>query len=96
MYPKNPKETQVVVGSMNVRYDIYPTLLGTEPTTNSVSSAHILTIFFNNFWNKWFFNIFINKFYGQLTCKQWKNINANTDQNMFHWIILKIELKSEN
>ena len=26
MYPENPKWTRVIVGSMNMRYDIYPTL----------------------------------------------------------------------
>ena len=31
MYPENPEGTQVIVGSMNMGYDIYPTL-PIEPT----------------------------------------------------------------
>ena len=30
MYPENPEGTQVIVGSMNMGYDIYPTLPGIE------------------------------------------------------------------
>ena len=39
MYQENPEGTQVIVGSMNVEYDIYPTLPGIELTTCSVSSG---------------------------------------------------------
>ena len=36
MYPENPEGTQVIVGFMNMGYDIYPTLTGIELTTYSV------------------------------------------------------------
>ena len=39
MYPENPKGTQVIVGSMNMGYDKYPTLSGIKLTTCSVPSA---------------------------------------------------------
>ena len=39
MYPENPKGTQVIVGSMNMGYDKYPTLPGIKLTTCSVPSA---------------------------------------------------------
>ena len=39
MYPEKPEGTQVIIGSMNMGYDIYPTLPGIELTTCSVSSA---------------------------------------------------------
>ena len=31
MYPESPEETRVFVGSMNMGYDLYPTLPGIEP-----------------------------------------------------------------
>ena len=40
MYPKNPEETRLIVGSMNMGYDIHPTLLGLELATCSVTNAH--------------------------------------------------------
>ena len=36
MYPENPGGTQVIVGSMNMGYEIYPTLPGIELKTCSV------------------------------------------------------------
>ena len=36
MYPENPKGTQVILGSVNMGYDIYPTLPGIKLTTCSV------------------------------------------------------------
>ena len=39
MYPENPEGTQVIVGSMNMGYDIYQTLSGIKLTTFSVLSA---------------------------------------------------------
>ena len=39
MYPENPEGTRVIVGSMNMGYDIYPTLPGIELTTCSIPSA---------------------------------------------------------
>ena len=39
MYPENPEGTQVIVGCMNMGYDIYQTLPGIELTTCSVPSA---------------------------------------------------------
>ena len=39
MYPENPERTQVIVGFMNMGYDIYLTLPGSELTTSSVSSS---------------------------------------------------------
>ena len=38
-YPKNPDGIRVIVGSMNLRFDIYLTLPGIKLTTCSVSSA---------------------------------------------------------
>ena len=40
MYPENPEETQVIVGSMNMEY-IYPTLQGIELTTCIVPSGSL-------------------------------------------------------
>ena len=40
MYPENLKETQVIVGSMNMGYDIYPTLPGIELTSGPISLGH--------------------------------------------------------
>ena len=40
MYPENPEGTQVIVGSMNKGYDIYPTLPGLELATGFVPSGH--------------------------------------------------------
>ena len=40
MYTEHPEETRVIVGSMNMAYDIYRTLPGIELTTYSVPSAH--------------------------------------------------------
>ena len=40
MYPENPQKTQVIVGSMDMGYDINPTLLGFEFATCSVTRAH--------------------------------------------------------
>ena len=39
MYPENPEGTRAIVVSMNMEYDIYPTLPGLELTTCSVASA---------------------------------------------------------
>ena len=39
MYPENPEVIQLIIGSMNMGYDIYPTLLGIELTTCSIPSA---------------------------------------------------------
>ena len=39
MYAENPEGTQVIVGSMNMEYDIYPALPGIELTTCSVPSG---------------------------------------------------------
>ena len=36
VYSENPEVTQVIVGSMNMGYDIYPTLPGIELTSCSV------------------------------------------------------------
>ena len=38
MYPENPEGTQVIEGSMNMGYDIYPTLPGIKLKTCSVPS----------------------------------------------------------
>ena len=40
MYPENPEGTQVIVGSMKMGHDIYPTLPRIKLTTCSVLSAH--------------------------------------------------------
>ena len=40
MYPENPERTRVIVSSMNMGYDIYPTLPGIKLTACSVPSAH--------------------------------------------------------
>ena len=37
--PKNPEGTGLILGSMNMKYDIYPTLPGFELATCSVPSA---------------------------------------------------------
>ena len=39
MYTENPEGTQVTLGSINMGYDIYPTLPGLELTTCSIPSA---------------------------------------------------------
>ena len=39
MYPENPEGTQVIVGSMYMGYDIYPSLPGIELETCSIPSA---------------------------------------------------------
>ena len=41
MSPENPKGTQVIVGSMNMGYDIYPTLPGIELITCSVDLTRL-------------------------------------------------------
>ena len=40
IHPENTEGTRVIVGSMNMGYDIYLTLLAFELTTCSVTSAH--------------------------------------------------------
>ena len=42
MYPENPEGTRVIVGSLNMGYDIYPTLQGLEHATCSVTKASIM------------------------------------------------------
>ena len=57
MYPENPEGTQVIIGSMNMRYDVYPTLPEIKLTNCFVPSAQILIRphWWNIFWLTWVF-----------------------------------------
>ena len=47
IYPENSEETQLIVGSMNLEYEIYPTLLGHELATCSVLRYSVVSTLCN-------------------------------------------------